>query len=59
MRRPVENGDGVVAGEVRPGERNRLDVCRSRLDAVEEPGIELPGLELSDERGLGEDVRRR
>ena len=58
MRRTIQNRQGVDAGEVRSGERNRLDV-RGRLDAVEEPGIELPGLQLSDKRSLGVDVRRR
>ena len=56
MRRPVEHRDGVVAGEARSCERNRLDVGGRRLDAVEESGIELPGLELPDERGLRVDV---
>ena len=56
VRCTVEKCDGVDAGKLGSGERNRFDVCRGRLDAVEEPGIKLAGLELPDERGLGVDV---
>ena len=47
VRRTVEHRDGVVPGEIRPGERHGLDIGRGGFDAVEEPGIELPGLQLT------------
>lgn len=57
MRGPVEDSHRVLGREIGPHQWDGLDVRSRRLHAVEEAGVELARLQLSDEGRLGKDVR--
>jgi len=51
--------DGVLGGQSGAGERDRLQVSGGGFDGVEETGVKLTGLDLSDECVLRVDSRGR